>query len=162
MQPKKLFIFLALAVPPLVARVAGATEPATDMGLVQVVQTPTQPPPTPSQPPPTPTQPPPYPPQQYQQPQPQYQQPQPQYQQPQYQQPQPQPQAPPPRRRPYAEGDPVPEGFHVEETPRKGLVIAGFIVLGIPYGISALTAISAKGSNETNWLFVPLSSTLGS
>jgi hypothetical protein len=161
---------IALLTPMLLTRAAHA-DPATDIGVIPPGQgTPNQPPPfqgTPNQPPPfqgTPNQPPPYqpPPQQYQyQPQPQYQQPQ--YQQPQYQQqyryqpqPQQQYQAPPPRRQPYHDGDPVPDGYHVEDKPRSGLVVGGWLMLLIPYGISALSAVAAKGDNETGWLYVPV------
>lgn len=65
-------------------------------------------------------------------------------------------QLPPPRRRRYVEGEPIPVGYHLEEKPQQGLVTAGFIVLLIPYGISALTALAAKGSNESTWLYAPV------
>jgi hypothetical protein len=143
-----LFGVLALMVPLALARHAHATQPAGDIGVVQPQGTPTQPPP--STPPP-----------QYQ-PQPQYQPP-PQYQgQPQYQPAPPvqyqyQPKPPPPApSKHWEEGDAVPEGYHVEERPRQGLVVGGFVLILVPYAISALTAVGAKGDNETNWLFAPV------
>lgn len=66
------------------------------------------------------------------------------------------PQGPaPPPRSPWRVGDPIPAGYHVEEKPRAGLVTAGFLVAGIPYGISAITAWAAYGKNESGWLLVP-------
>jgi hypothetical protein len=43
----------------------------------------------------------------------------------------------------------------VEERPRTGLVIAGAIVVGVPYliGVSAISA--DHGDNGTGWLWVP-------
>lgn len=60
-----------------------------------------------------------------------------------------------PQRSPWLEGDPIPAGYHVEDKPRAGLVTAGFLVAGIPYGLSAITAWAADGKNESGWLFVP-------
>ncbi|HEY5377835.1 MAG TPA: hypothetical protein VIK01_29340, partial [Polyangiaceae bacterium] len=40
---------------------------------------------------------------------------------------------------PYA-GGPVPAGYHIEERPRRGLVIAGTIVLAVPYGLGLAVA----------------------
>jgi hypothetical protein len=157
MRPKRLLALLALLPPVIFARAADATEPVTDIGVIAQAQpTPSQPPP--SQPPPLqppPSQPPPsQPPPQYA---PQYQ-PQPQYQphaqyQPQYQLQYPSQR---PLNRRYVEGDPVPAGYHVEEKSHQGLVTAGLVVLLIPYGISALSAVAAKGSNESSWLYVPV------
>ena len=68
-----------------------------------------------------------------------------------------QPKPPPPARpKHWEDGDPVPEGYHVEDRPRQGLVVGGFVLVLVPYAISALTAIGAKGDNETNWLFAPV------
>jgi hypothetical protein len=61
----------------------------------------------------------------------------------------------PPAELPDKEGAPIPVGYHEEERPRKGLVIAGFLVAGIPYGIGLLGASSADFKNESGWLAVP-------
>ncbi len=53
-------------------------------------------------------------------------------------------------------GDPVPPGYHVEDQPRRGLVVAGAIVLGIPYFFSAVAALSANSQNESGWLYAPV------
>jgi hypothetical protein len=54
------------------------------------------------------------------------------------------------------DGDPVPPGYHVEERPRAGLVTAGYLVAGIPYFFSVVTALAADSNNETGWLYLPL------
>jgi hypothetical protein len=57
---------------------------------------------------------------------------------------------------PYRDGAPVPAGYRVEEKVRTGLVVAGGLVLGIPYLIG-LSAVSTKDSNNgANWLLVPV------
>src|SRR5262249_44822941 len=55
----------------------------------------------------------------------------------------------------YREGSPIPAGYRVEHRARTGLVVAGALVLGIPYLIG-LSAVSTRGdSNGANWLLVP-------
>src|SRR4029079_10831634 len=39
----------------------------------------------------------------------------------------------PSERRAWREGDPIPPGYHVEERPRSGLIVAGSIMIGVPY-----------------------------
>ena len=55
------------------------------------------------------------------------------------------------------DGGPVPQGFHVEERPRKGLVIAGSIVLGVPWvlGVTFAGGASPSFQNQTGWLVIP-------
>jgi hypothetical protein len=53
-------------------------------------------------------------------------------------------------------GDPVPRGYHVEDQPRSGLVVAGVITLGVPYFFSAVAALSANSQNESGWLYAPV------
>jgi hypothetical protein len=53
-------------------------------------------------------------------------------------------------------GDPPPPGYHVEEKPRTGLMVAGGIVAGIPYFFSIVSASAAQSSNASGWLFVPV------
>jgi hypothetical protein len=49
----------------------------------------------------------------------------------------------------------VPAGYHVEERPRKGLVITGTILLAVPYGFGLAVAGGQNFPNSTGWLLVP-------
>jgi hypothetical protein len=167
MSPAKPLAVLALATVLALTRHAGATPPDEPQPVYQP-QAPPQPqysPPPPPQyaPPQQPQYP--YPPQpQYPYPPPQQQyEPQPQYPYPYQPQPAyaPQPQyqyqyQPPPKPRPYRDGDPIPVGYHVEERSRSGLVTGGWVLLLVPYGISALSAIGTRGDNATSWLYAPV------
>ena len=53
------------------------------------------------------------------------------------------------------EGGPVPAGFHVEQRPRRGLLIAGPLVLGIPWVLGLTIASDENFPNSTGWLVVP-------
>jgi hypothetical protein len=55
----------------------------------------------------------------------------------------------------YVEGRPIPTGYHLESRARKGLVVSGSIVFGVPYVLSASVAGSSKTDADT-WLYVPL------
>jgi hypothetical protein len=55
----------------------------------------------------------------------------------------------------YVEGQPVPAGYHVETRPRKGLVVAGAIVFGSLYVISASVAGSSKRDGD-GFLLIPV------
>jgi hypothetical protein len=55
----------------------------------------------------------------------------------------------------YVEGRAIPPGYHLESRPRKGLVISGSIVFGIPYFLSLSVAASSKFSPD-RWLYAPL------
>src|SRR5687768_3783361 len=48
---------------------------------------------------------------------------------------------------PYREGMPLPPGYHLEERPRRGLVIAGWLAAGIPYGLGLSFAASSDFGN---------------
>jgi hypothetical protein len=52
-------------------------------------------------------------------------------------------------------GGPVPSGYHVEERPRRGLVIAGTVVLAVPYGLGLAIAGGENFPNGSGWLIVP-------
>jgi hypothetical protein len=56
---------------------------------------------------------------------------------------------------PYKEGDPIPAGYDVVERPRTGLVVTGWVLTGIAYGISLIAATSADFENQSGWLAVP-------
>jgi hypothetical protein len=53
------------------------------------------------------------------------------------------------------EGGPVPSGYHVESRPRRGLLIAGPIILGVPYVIGLSVAGGENFPNSSGWLVVP-------
>src|SRR5690349_10800935 len=55
----------------------------------------------------------------------------------------------------YVEGKPIPPGYHVETRARKGLVVAGPIIFGVPYLLSMSVAASSKYSPD-RWLYAPV------
>lgn len=62
----------------------------------------------------------------------------------------------PPATRPYTEGQPVPEGYHVEEQNKHGLVIAGLIVWSVPY-VTGFSVVAGEGfPNKTGFLVLPV------
>ncbi len=56
---------------------------------------------------------------------------------------------------PYTEGVPIPRGYTVVEEPIRGLVVAGWVLTGVSYGISAMAALSADGENQSQYLLLP-------
>lgn len=60
----------------------------------------------------------------------------------------------PPDTVPY-HGGPIPPGYHLEERPRKGLIISGALVTGIPWAIGLAGVSSANFPNHSGWLVVP-------
>jgi hypothetical protein len=62
---------------------------------------------------------------------------------------------PPGMELPYEEGDPIPDGYRVREQKRRGLIIAGSIVTGIPWMISLTAAVAADYDNKSGFLVVP-------
>lgn len=65
------------------------------------------------------------------------------------------PPKPPPTELAYHEGMAIPPGYHVESSIRKGPVIAGAIVLGVPYMLGLAFAGAVNYGNQGGWLFVP-------
>jgi hypothetical protein len=61
-----------------------------------------------------------------------------------------------PRELPYYEGEPAPQGYRLVERPRKGLVIAGALSLGIPYAISVSVAAGGQYNDTSGWLLIPV------
>ena len=49
----------------------------------------------------------------------------------------------------------MPVGYHVEERPRRGLIIGGALTLGIPWALGLAFASGSNFPNETGWLVVP-------
>ncbi|RLB52847.1 MAG: hypothetical protein DRI90_21745 [Deltaproteobacteria bacterium] len=71
------------------------------------------------------------------------------------------PPLPPPRTLPYEEGDPAPEGYHLDTRIRKGLVIAGSVTFGSAWLLSAAVAAAFQDENQREAedfvpLFIPL------
>src|SRR5258706_913937 len=62
---------------------------------------------------------------------------------------------PPSPRIKYQEGMAAPRGYHLEESPRKGLVISGAVVLGTTYVLSAMIGISSSTTDD-RWLLLPV------
>jgi hypothetical protein len=55
----------------------------------------------------------------------------------------------------YVEGMATPPGYHLEENPRKGLVIAGAVVLGTTYALSAMIGAASSNSDD-RYLMIPV------
>lgn len=60
-----------------------------------------------------------------------------------------------PPRYEYQEGTALPEGYHLEEQPRRGFVTAGYLTAGIPYFVGLMVAASVDFKNASGWLAVP-------
>ncbi len=54
------------------------------------------------------------------------------------------------------QGGPVPAGFHLEERPRKGLIISGALLTGIPWALGASIVSGSNFPNSSGWLVVPV------
>jgi len=52
-------------------------------------------------------------------------------------------------------GGPIPQGYHLEERPRRGLIIGGALTLGIPWMLGVTIASTDDFSNASGWLIVP-------
>ena len=70
-----------------------------------------------------------------------------------------------PKKLPYDEGDPVPPGYHVDTSVRKGLVIGGAATFGAIYLVTALTAgliqsvsssVDGGDAEEVTPLYIPV------
>jgi hypothetical protein len=62
---------------------------------------------------------------------------------------------PPGMELPYEEGQPVPAGYRVVSQPRRGLVIGGSIMTGVPWVFSVMGAVAADYDNKSGYLLVP-------
>jgi hypothetical protein len=61
-----------------------------------------------------------------------------------------------PRELPYYEEEPAPQGYRLVERPRRGLVIAGALTLGVPYAISVSVAAGGNYNRTSGWLLIPV------
>ncbi len=57
---------------------------------------------------------------------------------------------------PYRPGVPVPAGYRLVEEPIRGLLISGWLVTGIGYGMGVMGAAVADFANESSWMLVPV------
>ena len=55
----------------------------------------------------------------------------------------------------YVEGKPIPPGYHIETRVRRGLVVSGPIIFGVPYLLSMSVAASSKYEPD-RWLYAPV------
>jgi hypothetical protein len=67
--------------------------------------------------------------------------------------------APAPRLR-YQPGALPPPGYHFEENPRKGLLVAGVMSFAVPYMISATVAMVSRNEAD-RWLLIPVLGPIG-
>lgn len=63
---------------------------------------------------------------------------------------------PPGMELPYEDGDPIPPGYRLVTRNRRGLIIAGSIVAGIPWVFSVMGAVAADYDNKSGFLLVPV------
>jgi hypothetical protein len=62
---------------------------------------------------------------------------------------------PPGMELPYEDGDPIPPGYKLRTQKRRGLIIAGSIVTGVPWVISLTSAVAADYDHKSGFLLVP-------
>ena len=55
----------------------------------------------------------------------------------------------------YVEGRPIPQGYHLETRVKKGLVVSGSILFGVPYLFSISVAASSKYAPD-RWFYAPV------
>jgi hypothetical protein len=55
----------------------------------------------------------------------------------------------------FIEGKPIPPGYHLETRARRGLVVSGPIIFGVPYVLSMSVAASSRYEPD-RWLYAPV------
>ena len=63
---------------------------------------------------------------------------------------------PPGMELPYEAGDPIPPGYRLVEQRRRGLIIAGSILVGAPWVLGVTAATAADFKDGTGLLFIPV------
>ena len=63
---------------------------------------------------------------------------------------------PPGMELPYEEGDTIPDGYRLRSQPRRGLIVAGSIVTGVPWVLSVTSAVGADFDDKSGFLLVPV------
>lgn len=63
---------------------------------------------------------------------------------------------PPGMELPYEEGDPIPPGYHLVKRHKKGLIIAGAIVTGVPWVFGVMGAVGSDFNNNSGLLLIPV------
>ncbi len=63
---------------------------------------------------------------------------------------------PPGMELPYEDGDPIPPGYRLRKQRRRGLIIAGSIVTGVPWVLGVTAATSADFGDHSGLLIVPV------
>ncbi len=61
----------------------------------------------------------------------------------------------PPPEYEYTPGHLLPEGYHLENRPRSGFLVGGFIVTAVPYFSGLLVAAANGLDNKSEYLFLP-------
>jgi hypothetical protein len=56
---------------------------------------------------------------------------------------------------PYTDGQTIPPGYRVIEQNRRGLIIAGSIVTGVPWIFSVTAAVAGDFDNKSGFLLIP-------
>jgi hypothetical protein len=62
---------------------------------------------------------------------------------------------PPGMELPYEDGDPIPQGYRLREQPRRGLVIGGSLMTGVPWVFSVTGAVGADFEDNSGFLLLP-------
>jgi hypothetical protein len=57
---------------------------------------------------------------------------------------------------PYTDGQAIPPGYHLVERNRRGLIIAGSIMTGVPWVFSVTAAVGADYENKSGFLLIPV------
>jgi hypothetical protein len=63
---------------------------------------------------------------------------------------------PPGMELPYEEGAPIPPGYHVVSQKKRGLIIAGSIVTGVPWVFGVMGAVGSNFDNNSGLLLIPV------
>jgi hypothetical protein len=63
---------------------------------------------------------------------------------------------PPGMELPYEDGDPIPPGYRLVKRKRRGLIIAGSIVTGVPWVFGVMAAVTENFQDNTGLLLIPV------